>query len=202
MHLDVEIAGVLALPGLGRAGHGHDGARLVLRDDAQLAGALGHEQAAVGQEREAPRRLDVPRDHLDPERLLLALDLLSVPVGHEGRTRLHVGALLLQVGHELPDLLVGQLLLERNHLGLRHAVGDDPGDALIVFRPDPLVVEEIGRAPGRGVGAVAGRAALGVERHATDSHDHRRGRQGPPRPGSGAPRRRGACGRGAGAGSC
>ena len=73
MDFDVEEAAVLDGPGLRRA-RDRLGKQAALLDDPQPARPLGDEHAPVGQERDAPRRLEVPRHHLELERLLLGPD--------------------------------------------------------------------------------------------------------------------------------
>jgi hypothetical protein len=73
VHGDVEHAAVLSFPHLGRTLHGI-GHELAVLDDPQPAGPLGHEQAAVGQKGQAPRRFESGRDDLNPKCLFLGLD--------------------------------------------------------------------------------------------------------------------------------
>ena len=145
--------------------YGHDRARLVFRMIFSSPVPLVTSRRPSGR---SAQGLTAFRCHARPPHRHRCSSPRSalVLIGDQGRTRLGVcPRQSLREAMSLPDLLIGELFLERNHLRLRHAIGNDPGDAFIVFRPDPLIVEEIGRAPGRRVGAVAGRAALGIERH-------------------------------------
>ena len=107
MNRHVQHPGVLPFPDLRRAldGLGQELALPIFLDDAQAAGTFGHEQASVGEERQAPGSLEPRRHDFDPERLSLGLDDLVVRIGDEDRLVLQVRRRRADVGHELPDLL-------------------------------------------------------------------------------------------------
>ena len=72
MDLDVEEASVLPYPDRRCPCHGRQD--LAFIDDAKPAWPLGDEKTAIGQEREAPRRFQIPGNDLEFDRLLLGLD--------------------------------------------------------------------------------------------------------------------------------
>ena len=160
MDLDVEHAAVLLLPDLRQAFHSLR-QQAALLDDAQPAGAFGDEQAAVGEKREPPRRLDPPHDDLDLERLLFGLDDLIVGIRHVCRAAFEGRGPRADVGDELPDLGLGQRALERRHLRPGNTVLDVPDKALVVGAAGPLVVEEARRPAAGRVGAMTAGANLG-----------------------------------------
>ena len=162
MDLHVEQPAVLPLPHRGRA-RNRLGQQLPLLDDSQAARTFGNQQPSVRQERETPRRLQPARHDLDLERLLLGLDHLPVGIGHVGWLRLEIRALGFQIGNQLPDLLLGELLLERHHLGVRDPVHDVAGNRLVLRSPRPHIVEETGCAPTAHVDAVAAGASFRIQ---------------------------------------
>ena len=109
MNLDVEQPAILAFPDRRRAGHGGR-QQLTLLPHAQAARPLGDEESAIGQEGQAPGRLEVAADDLDLERLLLGLDDLTVRVGDVDRLRFEIRRGGPHIGHELPDLRLGELI--------------------------------------------------------------------------------------------
>ena len=158
MHFDIEQAGILTLPHFRRSSDGRE--QLALVDDAQPPGTLGDQDPAVRQEREPPRRLELPGEHLDLELLLFRRDHLTVGIGDELRAWLEGRGLRAQIRDELPDLLIVQHVLERDHLRLRHALRDHRRDAFVIFCARPLVIEQTRRAARLRGRPVARRAAL------------------------------------------
>ncbi len=64
-------------------------------------------------------------------------DLMTWPSGSVRCGRgLRLARLRPDVADELPDLLIGQQFLERDHLRLRHTIRDVPDDALVILSPD------------------------------------------------------------------
>ncbi len=162
MHLDVEQTGILPLPHLRRLGHRRQ--QFPVLDDAQAPWTLADQHAPVRQKRHAPRRFQTRSDHLHLEGVLFRVDDDAVRLRHELRLGLHASGGGADITDELPNLRLGEHVLERDHLGLRNTVGDDGGHVLVGLHPDPHVIEEAGRAPTRDVEPMAAGAPLGVER--------------------------------------
>ena len=100
MHGDVEIATVLAYPGCGCAAHGLRYQGAIGFDDAQTAGSFADEQAPIGQEGQAPRRIEPGGDHFDAHRLIARVQHLTIGIGHEGRCLGETAAALTDVGEQ------------------------------------------------------------------------------------------------------
>ena len=89
------------------------GRTLALVDDAQPAGPFGDEQTAVGKERDAPRRLEPLGDDFELDRLLFGLEDGAFRIDLGLGLALQLTGLIANVEDELPDLFVGDDVLER-----------------------------------------------------------------------------------------
>jgi len=137
---------------------------LGLVEDPERAVTFGDEQSSVRKECQTKRRVDITRQHLQFERLLLRCDDLPIRVGDIGRPRLQTRRCCSDVGDELEDLLIGQLLgRETNHPLFRHAMPDRVRDFVIVGPVEPLLIEKPRRTPGQFRCAVASGTRRGEE---------------------------------------
>ena len=175
MSAEIEVAAVLFHEGLRRAADRRGVERAVPGDGAELADAIAHEQRAVGQEDEAPRRVEAGGEGLEAEGVALALD---DGVGRHAReldAAERVGAgLLLQVGDHRVLLRGAEHGAEAGHARLRKPVADGAEQAGVVAAVLEFLGEDIraGAAAGErravatgaeGVGQRGGIARLGGE---------------------------------------
>ena len=121
------------------------GRTLALVDDAQPAGSLGDEQPAVRKEREAPRRLEILGDDFELDRLLFGLEDRALRIDLRLRLALQLTRLIADVEDELPDLFLGDEILEGHHRRSRASVADARRDARVVTAELPLLVHQAGR---------------------------------------------------------
>ena len=140
MDLDIEEPAILAYPYLRRAGH--RGQKRALFDDAEPAWPLGDEEFAVGKERDAPGGFEILGHDLELDRLLLGFEDRALRIDLRFGLALELAGLIANVEHELPDLLLGDEVLEGRHRRSRASVADARRDARIVAAELPVLVHE------------------------------------------------------------
>ncbi len=94
--------------------------------------ALTAGAAAVGEERFAPRRVNVRRDDVDPHRLALALDDQVGRILHRRRRLRQLPAADADIGEQATDPRFVQLPLECRHAPARNPVQDGGAGVLLV----------------------------------------------------------------------
>ena len=154
MYFDVEQAAILPDPYRGRAGHRRQ--ELALLDDAQPARPFGDEEAAVGKEGDAPRRFEILGEDFELDRLLFGLEDGALRIDLGLGLALELTGLIANVEDELPDLFLGDEVLERHHRRARASVTDACRDARVVAAELPVLVHEA-----RGGAALEGRPMTG-----------------------------------------
>ena len=160
---DVEQPAVLFDPHRRHAGD--RGQHLSVADDAQPSRPLAHQQRAVGQELDAPRRVESVGEDLGAEGVTLAVD-----PRRQGQRRWRQGAepgallRLPDVDHQRANLQVGQRGAERQHRRAGHAVANDAGDVGIGVAVLPLRVDEARSLAALERRAVTVRAERAVDR--------------------------------------
>ena len=175
------------------------GSTCSVADDAQPPRPLAHEQCAVGQELDAPGRIQPVGEHLGAECVAFALDARRQGQ-RRWRQRAETRAFLRlpDVNHHGADLQVGQRGAERLHGRARHAIADDAGDVGIGVAVLPLRVDKARSLAALERGAVTIRAERPVHRGdagrwrrragaaATRAQSHRGRHRGRARTGRGA----------------
>ena len=160
---DVHQAAVLPHPDRRRPGHRRAN-RPARIEHPQQARALAHQEPAVGQEGQAPRRREPVGHHLDPEPVRLAGAHLAVDEpGPADRCGLQRHARLAQVVHHRANLGRRQQRAEGGHAGGRLPVGDGACQRVVAAAEHPGVVEQRLRLAALQSRAVARRADLGVD---------------------------------------
>ena len=155
---EVHEAAVLFHPGLRQPLDILGGLR-AQGDDAQVSFALGEDQASVGQELQAPGRVQAVHHRLEQEGLALAFeDTADLHAWSRLRQEPRRPGRLADEHHERGNLALGERPLEGRHPGAGVPVADARRQAGVVPAKAPGFVDQAGRPVPRQVGAVAARA--------------------------------------------
>ena len=149
MHRHIEETAVLFHVNLRQAAD-RPGIEFSLDDEAQPADALGYEQIAIGQKREAPRRIEPGHDGFEAKRVALRR---KRELGGRSRQRDAAGEILgafaQHMGDQSVDFRFGQHPAKGGHAGLRPTVDDAAPN---IGRAAAVIPKEVQEVRGRDAG--------------------------------------------------